>query len=265
MRIRNSGSCRIGKRMYRKQPGFTLVELLVVIGIIAVLVGLLLPVLSKARAEASRAKCLSNLRTMQIAQTLYAAENRGYLIQAGFGHNGIDNKPDIAWFETLQRYGSNKLVPRCPADRSPHWQDDDGVPIAGSVSAYRLTSYGINDFLDRELCPWGPAFDTTMPPGGWYVKMSQVRRTSVTIQFLEMAYVGAFAAADHPHVENWAGANVPASALKSMQVNAHGGKLPVTKQSVANYGFLDGHAESLRFDDVFRSFTINKFDPAIAQ
>ena len=245
---------------------FTLVELLVVIGIIAVLVALLLPALSKARADANRTKCLANLRSMQVAQALYASENRGYLVQAGFAHGGAHLNVAAAWFEVLQRYGSSRLLPRCPSDTSPHWQDGDGVPLsgAGPTAIFRRTSYGINDFLDRDLCPWGPNF-SPVPAGGLYVKISQIRRTSVTIQFLEMAYLGEFAAADHPHIENWAGTNVPASAAKGVQINAHRGKLPVSKQSVANYGFLDGHAESLRFDDVFRSFTHNKFDPAVAQ
>jgi prepilin-type N-terminal cleavage/methylation domain-containing protein len=59
--------------------GFTLVELLVVIGIIAVLIALLLPTLAKAREQANRTACLSNLRQLSMAAIQYAHANKGQL------------------------------------------------------------------------------------------------------------------------------------------------------------------------------------------
>ena len=71
-----------------RRKAFTLVELLVVIGIIALLISILLPALSKARQQGNWAVCLSNLKQIGNALTMYANENKGYLPRPASGANG---------------------------------------------------------------------------------------------------------------------------------------------------------------------------------
>jgi prepilin-type N-terminal cleavage/methylation domain-containing protein/prepilin-type processing-associated H-X9-DG protein len=246
--------------MRRKDAGFTLIELLVVVAIIAVLVGILLPALSKARESSRTANCLSNLRNMEIAHCMYMDDHHGRLVQAGFAHGGAHANEGLAWFNTLQKYYGNQLMGRCPSDFSTHWFPN-GTPVGTNLDGtpqYRRCSYGINEFTDQDLSPLNDE-----EGGNSYKRIDAYPVPTGTVHFIEMAEEGEYAGADHPHIYLWIG-NILSKANAMLEINQHGGE-PRTWDARANYGFLDGHAQTCSFREVFVSQTNNKFNPALGK
>ncbi len=77
-----------------KRRAFTLIELLVVIAIIAILLAVLMPALKRAKEQGKRAVCLSNLKQLQLAWSMYADENEGKIVN-GEAYNGGDGQAPI--------------------------------------------------------------------------------------------------------------------------------------------------------------------------
>ena len=102
----------------KRRSGFTLIELLVVIAIIAILAAILFPVFAKAKESAQVTACISNMRQIGTAITLYAESNNGFTPQARNIWAPYDNWPIVEekwnYFEALSKYSRSMGVFCCP-------------------------------------------------------------------------------------------------------------------------------------------------------
>src|SRR2546428_7716410 len=115
----------------RKTIGFTLVELLVVIGIITVLIAVLLPALARAREHAVRTQCAANLRSLGQALTMYTQQH-GYYPGCFVGMGG--SRAYAVWPTRLRAFlNGEQRVFHCPARGSEfEWRNGiDSAAVAG--------------------------------------------------------------------------------------------------------------------------------------
>lgn len=121
----------------RRSRGFTLVELPVVIGIIAILMGLLVPSLNTAREQARRTQCGAGLHNIGLAMNIYANENKRRLpVHLGNGNNWLWDIP-FATRDAIIRAGATRDNLYCPSgdlqndDALWHFPDANGWTVSG--------------------------------------------------------------------------------------------------------------------------------------
>jgi prepilin-type N-terminal cleavage/methylation domain-containing protein/prepilin-type processing-associated H-X9-DG protein len=188
----------MGRRQHSPtgRGGFTLVELLVVIGLITVLLSLLLPAVARARAAARSTSCLSNIRHVGTAWLMYVAENKGCLPYSGTWN--MTKSPEVAWggywLGVADQYGIRGDALLCPTASEPSRQTKGygGAQLAwngelytqGSVlrlnpATFRVGSYGYNAYLTPE------GDDPVV------TKLSRVRNLSNVPAFMDCAWIDA--------------------------------------------------------------------------
>jgi len=131
-----------------KKTGFTLIELLVVIAIIAILAAILFPVFARARENARRTSCASNLKQMGLAVMQYTQDyDEKYPFTYNYYVAGASGT--LVWWEDVtQPYTKNYQLFICPSDSSPvgyTYARTGTVPVSSmGYPATLTTSYAIN-------------------------------------------------------------------------------------------------------------------------
>ena len=216
-----------------RPAAFTLVELLVVIGIIALLIGILVPVIARAREQARVVQCASNIRQIYHAMVMYANEHKGTLPNP-VGHPA-NNKPFSAiWVPRWGEYDWERGTlwpyipggPRarqelflCPSDGEPRYASIMmGLPLPDPDTS-RNFSYNFNTHLIVRGFSWGNV---------WGMKMTEIRKPWHKILIYEMRSPGSTQggpATFDPSVGE----------IVVLLSTRHNGR--------ANEGFADGHVE----------------------
>jgi prepilin-type N-terminal cleavage/methylation domain-containing protein/prepilin-type processing-associated H-X9-DG protein len=135
----------------KRRHAFTLVELLVVIGIIALLISILLPSLNRVREQAKETQCKSNMRQIWLACKMWSGEHKDYVPRgAKVNENRTYNPPDLAGFPPV---GPSDM------ERTTAWLMDPSSPTIGGVvdfnngCIWRYLSPAINVRRDMLMCP----------------------------------------------------------------------------------------------------------------
>jgi prepilin-type N-terminal cleavage/methylation domain-containing protein/prepilin-type processing-associated H-X9-DG protein len=247
----NSSEPFLGARMLkgkivimRKKDGFTLVELLVVIVIIAMLLSIQMPALSKDRERSRKIKCASSLKQIGIAFVLYAQNNNDFFAPnwidvAKGGTNGrwyhwdryLLNTLDITFDNNLDgislaQYKKRVVMFNCPSNKHPNF------PGLGTVGPRH---YGMNMFICWDVGPYS-GFELTVPY--WSRKISSVKQPSdrILVADSQKGLQGSYERGDINLAEVCAW-----DISRGLPFDLHGGKV--------NILYVDGHAG----DDVYKN------------
>ncbi|MFC1634744.1 type II secretion system protein [Planctomycetota bacterium] len=206
--------------------GFTLIEILVVISVIALLMGISVPALSRVREQAKRTKCLSNVRQLQIALQLYADSYENRVPPR-------DYEAGAVWVDRLEPYYRDRKLLRCPSDQRGA---DQSYLLNGFIDYFVVHSFSGN---------WDEFFGAYKTGGFPGIRLSNIPKPSETITMGEKCADSD----DDAYMDIWP----PQYGSDHLTEVAHG-KHRVggrERSGGSNYAFVDGSVRFLKYGAAF--------------
>ena len=233
---------------YFRRAGFTLVELLVVIGIIAVLMSILMPVMGRARKAAREVACMSNVRQLSHAMMSYSDTYRGFTMPIVF-------TPGEYWHHKLAIQLGDRQYPQDPNNsnrlmyRLMRCPETDEAEPTGWGSAYTRWKYGDGSGsygLNLWLLPNG-FYANQFPPSKSFAKLSSVRKSSDVPMLLDSIWVGGWPDNNDfvfPNIQTGWGQHQNGYFMGRFCIDRH--------RKAVNVGFVDGSVRRVPLADLWR-------------
>jgi len=229
----------------KSSSAFTLIELLVVIAIIAILAAILFPVFARARENARRASCMSNLKQMGLGIAQYKQDYDEKWPGFGLGTSG-----DSKWGQAIQPYLKSVQIFQCPSEPTPGNSNPNAEPYSGTYGVTSFSDY----FYNAGITDYVPNVGN---PGKSDAALSQ---PSLTIAVGDNGPYDAGNIIPYYQDGSHNGFNCAGIIVASTDTNcadaAFNRTAAVRHLEGANYGFADGHVKWYRSTAIYGNATL---------